>query len=82
MKKEVSFFNDKRGSSADAFVEACRMVGMTDKEIKIAVLKQRAEDAYNKMLAARSIGDDAVSAAYNVYRDAYAEWYNASQGTL
>jgi hypothetical protein len=43
MKREVSFFKDKRATSAAALIASMRAVGMTDEEIKAELLKMQAE---------------------------------------
>lgn len=80
MKSEVSFFRDRRANGPAALLETMRAIGMSDHEIKVALLKQLSDDAYAKYEAARALGStDAISAAYNAYRDAYARWYTASE---
>lgn len=43
MKREVSFFRDRRATSAQAIIDLCHALGMTDEEIKEKFLKLRAE---------------------------------------
>ena len=79
MKSEVAFFKDKRATTGLALLETLHALGMTDQEIKVEMLKIKRDEAWIKVEAAKSIGPDAVSAAYNLYRDAYAAWYEASE---
>lgn len=44
MKREVSFFKDRRSNSAQAFIEACRMVGMSDSDIKAELMAIKRQD--------------------------------------
>ena len=78
MKRETAFFKDKRAGGAGAIIDAMLAVGMTRKEIRTALLKKRADDLWETVQAAKNIGHDAVSNAYNKYRDAYAEYYQST----
>lgn len=43
MKREVSFFKDRRAGSGKALLETMRALGMSDSEIKSALIEARKE---------------------------------------
>ena len=61
MKREISFFKDKRGKSGKSLLALMRHVGMSDEEIKAALKEKSAQPAL--------AGDGATAADESISAD-------------